>query len=132
MYKNFIALFGVKENFEKKIGIIIHEYFQKVHSNHSSFAILLIFLNQNKHKYNYVIKISNSGITINAVCPSQTMTDMLKNSMTDSELRSLCKNIPLGRIASTSEQAFPILFLCSNEASYITGAIIDVNGGQLW
>ena len=59
------------------------------------------------------------------------MTDMLRKSMNDSEVKSLCKNIPLGRIATTREQALPILFLCSNEASYITGAIIDVNGGQL-
>ena len=47
LYKNFSELFGIKENFEKKIGIIIHDYFQKLHSNHSPLAILLIFLNQN-------------------------------------------------------------------------------------
>ena len=51
-----------KSIIEKKIGIIIHDYFQKLHSNHSPLAILLIFLNQNKNKYNYIIKISNSEI----------------------------------------------------------------------
>ena len=74
---------------------------------------------------------SSSGLRINAVCPSQTMTEMLKESMKESEIEDLSKKIPVGRIASTHDQAYPILFLCSNEASYITGAVLDVNGGQL-
>tara|TARA_B100001248_G_C27395932_1_gene465560 strand:+ start:1772 stop:2497 length:726 start_codon:yes stop_codon:yes gene_type:complete len=76
-------------------------------------------------------EVAKYGIRINVLCPSQTMTDMLKNSMTKSEIDELSKDIPLGRIASTYEQASPVLFLCSNESSYITGAVLDVNGGQL-
>ena len=56
---------------------------------------------------------------------------MLKDSMTDLQLQQLSKNIPLNRIATISEQVYPIMFLCSEEASYITGAVLDVNGGQL-
>ena len=38
--------------------------------------------------------------------------------------------IPLGRLPESGEAAAPILFLASNEASYITGAVLDVNGGR--
>lgn len=71
------------------------------------------------------------GVNVNAVCPSQTMTDMLKESMTAAERKALAANIPLRRIASVAEQVGPILFLCSDAAAYITGAVIDVNGGQI-
>jgi len=71
------------------------------------------------------------NVNINVVCPSQTMSDMLKESMSASELKSLADNIPLGRIAHIDEQVGPILFLCSELSSYITGAVIDVNGGQI-
>ena len=71
------------------------------------------------------------GIQVNAVCPSQTMTDMLTESMTSEELRSLCERIPIGRLANVKEQSMPVLFLCSDAASYITGCVLDINGGQL-
>ena len=45
--------------------------------------------------------------------------------------KSLENSIPIGRIASVTEQALPILFLCSDASSYITGTALDVNGGQL-
>lgn len=71
------------------------------------------------------------GININCVCPSQTMTDMLEKNMTDEMILSLQKMIPLGRIAEINEIVHPIMFLCSEKASYIHGACIDINGGQL-
>lgn len=71
------------------------------------------------------------GITVNAVAPSQTMTDMLKESMTDEQVRNLEANIPLGRIAEVDEQVGPILFLLSDAAAYMTGTFLDVNGGQI-
>jgi len=71
------------------------------------------------------------NLNINVVCPSQTMTDMLKESMSSNEVKALAKTIPLRRIATVEEQVNPILFLCSDLSSYITGAVIDVNGGQI-
>ena len=71
------------------------------------------------------------GVNVNAVCPSQTMTDMLMQAMTDEQQQILANNIPLRRIATVAEQVGPIMFLCSDAASYITGAVIDVNGGQI-
>jgi NAD(P)-dependent dehydrogenase (short-subunit alcohol dehydrogenase family) len=73
---------------------------------------------------------SKYNILVNCVCPSQTKTEMLEESMTLEEIKKLEKNIPIGRISSVREQAIPVLFLCSEGASYITGATIDINGGQ--
>ena len=76
-------------------------------------------------------EVSQNNILVNCVCPSQTMTEMLEESMSKQAIIQLEQKIPIKRIASTTEQAAPILFLCSSAASYITGAAIDINGGQL-
>ena len=76
-------------------------------------------------------EVGKRNINVNAVCPSQTRTDMLLESMTEEEIQELGKSIPLGRIAKVEEVVNSILFLCSDEASYITGTTLDVNGGQL-
>ena len=75
-------------------------------------------------------ELGRHGINVNCTCPSQTLTEMLKSSMDDQSIKLLNKNIPLGRISSTAEQALPVLFLCSSAASYINGAVLDINGGQ--
>ena len=76
-------------------------------------------------------ELGPKGININCVCPSQTLTPMLERSMTDLQLSALENTIPLRRVAQVSEVVKPILFLCSDDASYIHGACLDVNGGQL-
>lgn len=71
------------------------------------------------------------GVNINAICPGQTRTEMLEpflSGNTESVLKDL---IPLGYVASPEQQAEVILFLASDQADYMTGAIVDVNGGQL-
>jgi len=75
-------------------------------------------------------EVSRHNILVNCVCPSQTMTEMLAKAMTDEQLEELSAKIPIRRIASTREQALPILFLCSDAATYIAGTALDVNGGQ--
>jgi len=75
-------------------------------------------------------EVAKDNILVNCVCPSQTKTEMLEESMTTDQIKALEADIPIGRIASTREQAMPILFLCSEDASYITGAVLDINGGQ--
>ncbi len=72
---------------------------------------------------------SDYNIRVNVVCPSQTLTEMLKKTMNQKEVRQLSKNIPLKRIANVQEQVWPIMFISSDAASYITGSVIDVNGG---
>lgn len=69
------------------------------------------------------------GITVNAITPGQIQTDM--GSVPDDRLPEILRLIPLGRLGVPEDIAFPTLFLCSEEAGYITGATLDVNGGIL-
>jgi NAD(P)-dependent dehydrogenase (short-subunit alcohol dehydrogenase family) len=71
------------------------------------------------------------GININCVAPSQTLSEMLTSSLSESELEKLAEANPLGRLAQPEEVAKVICFLASEEASYINGAVVDVNGGLL-
>jgi NAD(P)-dependent dehydrogenase (short-subunit alcohol dehydrogenase family) len=72
---------------------------------------------------------ANKGITINAVAPGGVDTEMMKLSKKD--LESFTSLIPMGRLADSTELVGAVLFLASHWATYITGATIDVNGGQL-
>ena len=76
-------------------------------------------------------EVSKYNINVNVVCPSQTKTEMYLDTMTVEKEKELLRGIPLSRIASIDEQVAPIMFLCSDSASYIAGAVIDVNGGQI-
>lgn len=69
------------------------------------------------------------GIRVNCVCPSQTRTPMLDQILTPAIEAVVISRNPLGRIAEPAEIANVILFLASDEASYMNGAIVDVNGG---
>lgn len=66
------------------------------------------------------------GIRINAVLPGATRTDMVKNNANMAEIEGF---LPIGRLATPEEIAYPILFLASDEASYITGELLIVDGG---
>ena len=68
------------------------------------------------------------GVTVNAVAPGQIATDMGSNLTTD-QLRDLTAHIPVGRLGRPDEIAWAVRFLASAEASYITGATLDINGG---
>jgi len=76
-------------------------------------------------------EVGKHNINVNVVCPSQTKTEMFFNSMTEEKERELMQNIPINRIASVIDQVYPILFLCSDASSYMTGSIVDINGGQI-
>jgi 3-oxoacyl-[acyl-carrier protein] reductase len=68
-------------------------------------------------------------ITVNAVAPGFIDTDMT-TSLTGEMKEGLLKTIPLGRTGRAGEVAAAIAFLCSDEAGYITGQILRVNGGM--
>ena len=73
-------------------------------------------------------ELGPSGITVNAIEPGLIATDM--NSELDEEtIRSICDETPLGRIGTPEDVASLALFLSSNDASFITGQIIGVDGG---
>ena len=70
------------------------------------------------------------GITVNAVAPGRIVTDLLLQRMAGREAEWMSQT-PLKRFGRPEEVAGPIVFLASEEASYITGAVLNVSGGQL-
>lgn len=75
-------------------------------------------------------EVGNAGIRVNAVRPGMTVTDMTEGVQADSKLlREITSTIPMNRIADAEEVARPIVWLLSDEASFISGACIDVSGG---
>ncbi|MGH7284787.1 MAG: 3-oxoacyl-ACP reductase family protein [Polyangiaceae bacterium] len=72
---------------------------------------------------------ASRGITVNALGPGFIDTDMTQ-SMTPAMKEQIVKMIPLGRIGSAAEIAAACVFLASDEAGYITGQVLRVNGGM--
>ena len=73
-------------------------------------------------------ELSSRNINVNSVSPGFIDTDMTK-ALSDEQIESLTKNIPLGRIACPDEVSSVVAFLLSDDSSYITGENINVNGG---
>ena len=73
-------------------------------------------------------EVASRNITVNTVSPGFIDTDMTKK-LKDSQKDALMSSIPVGRMGSTEELAHVVQFLASDEASYITGENINVNGG---
>jgi 3-oxoacyl-[acyl-carrier protein] reductase len=74
-------------------------------------------------------EIGSRGITVNAVAPGFIDTDMT-SSLAEAQVESLLSQIPLGRLGKPEEIASLIGFLVSQDANYITGETIHVNGGM--
>jgi 3-oxoacyl-[acyl-carrier protein] reductase len=70
------------------------------------------------------------GITANAVAPGRINTPMI-HTVSDEENDAFCQRTPLGRLGTAEDVANAVLFLASDEASFITGEVMDVNGGLL-
>ena len=74
-------------------------------------------------------ELGSRNITVNAVAPGFIETDMT-HVLKDEQKLKITQGIPLGRIGKVEEVACAVRFLCSEEAGYITGNVIDVNGGM--
>ena len=72
---------------------------------------------------------ASRGITVNAVAPGFIETDMTAD-LTEAAKHGLVDQTPLGRIGRPEEVAAAVVFLASEEASYITGQVVRVNGGM--
>jgi NAD(P)-dependent dehydrogenase (short-subunit alcohol dehydrogenase family) len=79
---------------------------------------------------------AHQGIRINAVCPNEVDTPMLRSGFEsrgldpDTAIASLDASVPLGRIAQPQEIADVVVFLVSESARYICGTLVEVNGGK--
>jgi NAD(P)-dependent dehydrogenase (short-subunit alcohol dehydrogenase family) len=73
------------------------------------------------------------NIRVNCLAPGITKSEMIANfSVVDpAQYASMCANIPMGRVAEPEEQAKALLFLASDDASYITGLVMTVDGGLM-
>jgi 3-oxoacyl-[acyl-carrier protein] reductase len=77
-------------------------------------------------------ELASAGIYVNSVAPGWVDTDMSKPALDDPKSgEEIRREIPLGRVGTPEEIAGPVLFLCTEYASFITGEIFNVNGGAV-
>jgi 3-oxoacyl-[acyl-carrier protein] reductase len=77
-------------------------------------------------------ELAASGINVNSVAPGWVDTELNTDVFADkTRMESILKTIPQGRVATPEEIAGPIVFLCTQWASNITGEILNVNGGSV-
>ncbi|MBN8842275.1 MAG: glucose 1-dehydrogenase [Sphingomonadales bacterium] len=74
-------------------------------------------------------QMARTGVTVNAIAPGVVDTDLIRTHMPDEVRARVIEDIPLGRLAEPGEIGHAVAFLASDEAAYITGATLDVNGG---
>jgi NAD(P)-dependent dehydrogenase (short-subunit alcohol dehydrogenase family) len=85
------------------------------------------------------LEVAEYGVRVNAVCPAAIRTPMLENGLrpifndedADANFARYGAMLPIGRSGSANEAAQAILWLCSDAASFITGAMLPVDGGSL-
>jgi 3-oxoacyl-[acyl-carrier protein] reductase len=75
-------------------------------------------------------EVASRGITVNAVAPGFIETPMTA-VLTEKQVSDMAAQIPLGRMGTAQDIARTVKFLVSDDAAYITGHVIDVNGGML-
>ena len=76
-------------------------------------------------------EFASYNITVNAVCPGLIDTEMVQQNVTPARLQRYIDTFPIHRLGTPEEVAALVLFLASDEAAYITGASLDINGGDL-
>jgi 3-oxoacyl-[acyl-carrier protein] reductase len=76
-------------------------------------------------------ELAEHGITVNAVAPGTTATERVLALRTPEETARLATSIPLRRLGESGDIADGILFLASDAARWVTGIVLDVNGGQV-
>jgi 3-oxoacyl-[acyl-carrier protein] reductase len=77
-------------------------------------------------------ELASAGIYVNCVAPGWVDTDMTTEALADSKSgEEIRRTIPMGRVGRPEEIAAPVLFLCTEHASFITGEVFNVNGGAV-
>ena len=75
-------------------------------------------------------ELTGTGITANAVAPAYVVSPMIMEQLTDEQRATQLAAIPVGRFCEPEEVAHSVSFLASPLAGFITGGIIDMNGGM--
>jgi len=76
-------------------------------------------------------EVAADGITVNAVCPGLIDTEMVRATIDDERVEAYARSFPISRLGQPGEVAELVAFLASDRAAYITGASLDINGGDL-
>ncbi len=76
-------------------------------------------------------EVAAHGITVNAVCPGLIDTEMVRTTIDDARSQAYADSFPIPRLGQPEEVADLVAFLASDQAAYITGASLDINGGDL-
>jgi len=74
-------------------------------------------------------ELARRNVTVNAITPGFIVTDMTEK-MTDKARETMTAQIPLGRLGEADDVANAVLFLASDQSSYITGQVLGINGGM--
>lgn len=77
------------------------------------------------------IEYGRHNVPVNSVHPGAILTPMAKNLMDAEKLDEIAQTLPIGRFAHPREVSYTVLFLASDEASYMTGSELVVDGGRL-
>jgi NAD(P)-dependent dehydrogenase (short-subunit alcohol dehydrogenase family) len=75
-------------------------------------------------------ELAPEGIRVNTIAPGAIDNDFTRGAMTPEIKARIAQTVPMGRLGTSEDVARVCLFLASELASYVTGAVIDVNGGQ--
>src|SRR6185312_6728600 len=76
------------------------------------------------------LESARAGITVNAICPGYIHTEMLDAVPPDVMAKSILPLIPVGRLGNPRDIARAVVFLAADEAGFITGSTLSINGGQ--
>jgi 3-oxoacyl-[acyl-carrier protein] reductase len=74
-------------------------------------------------------ELARRNVTVNAITPGFIVTDMT-DDMTDKARQAMTEQIPLGRLGEVDDIANAVIFLASDQSSYITGQVLGINGGM--
>lgn len=83
-----------------------------------------------QHTRSLAVHLAPQRIRVNAIMPGTFRTDMVEKAYSEDQLRETAANTPVGRVADPTELVGPALFLASDMSSYVTGAVLTVDGGQ--
>ena len=71
------------------------------------------------------------GVTVNAISPGYVDTERLGSTLPPERLHALARQIPVGRIGTPAEIGAAVVFLASDGAAFVNGAVLDINGGRM-